>query len=89
VPIVVVVGNNDGNGGALRQRTHFAATGGEPVTMFQRGLRYDVVAGALGCHAEHVDQANAVGPAIARALAAQRPACINVAVDPDAPFPHD
>jgi acetolactate synthase-1/2/3 large subunit len=56
--------------------------------MFQRGLRYDVVAGALGCHAEHVDQANAVGPAIARALAAQRPACINVAVDPDAPFPH-
>ena len=89
VPIVVVVGNNDGNGGTLRQRTHFAATGGEPVTMFQRGLRYDVVAGALGCHAEHVDQANAVGPAIARALAAQRPACINVAVDPDAPFPHD
>ena len=57
--------------------------------MTQRGLRYDVVAGALGCHAEHVDQANAVGPAIARALAAQTPGLVDVAVDPDAPFPHD
>jgi 2-hydroxyacyl-CoA lyase 1 len=89
VPIVVVVANNDGNGGSLRQRAHFAAIAAEPVAMFQRGLRYDLVAGALGCHVEHVDRASGLGPAIARAVAAQRPACINVAVDPDAPFPRD
>jgi 2-hydroxyacyl-CoA lyase 1 len=89
VPIVVVVANNDGNGGTLRQRAHFAATTAEPVATFQRGLRYDLVAKALGCHVEHVDQASGVGPAVRRALAAQRPACINVAVDPDAPFPRD
>jgi 2-hydroxyacyl-CoA lyase 1 len=89
IAIVIVVANNDGNGGSLRHRMHMHNAGAEPVTMFQRGLRYDTIAGALGCYTGHVEQANDIGPALSRAIAVNRPACINVAVDPDAPFPHD
>jgi acetolactate synthase-1/2/3 large subunit len=43
----------------------------------------------FGGHAEHVERPEDIAPAIARALASSRPSCINVAVDPDAPFPGD
>lgn len=49
--------------------------------------RYDQVAAALGCHGEHVTEAAQIGPAIARALASGRPACINIATDPDVMHP--
>jgi 2-hydroxyacyl-CoA lyase 1 len=89
IPIVIVVANNDGNGGALRHRMHMHGIDSEPVMRFQPGLRYDAIAAALGCHAEHVEHAKDIGPALSRAIASKRPACINVAVDPDAPFPRD
>ena len=88
-PIVVVVANNDGNGGSLRQRMHMADYGGEPIMMFQPGLRYDRIMELFGGHAEHVHRPEDIGPALLRAIASNRPACINVAVDPDAPFPVD
>ena len=88
VPIVVVVANNDGNGGSLRQRMHMAADA-EPVVRFEAGVRYDRIMDMLGGHAEHVQRPEEMRPAIERAIASGRPACINVAVDPDAPFPVD
>jgi 2-hydroxyacyl-CoA lyase 1 len=89
VPIVIIVANNDGNGGSLRQRMHMGDSGGERIMMFQPGLRYDQIMAMFGGHAEHVGRSEDVGPALMRALAGGRPACINVAVDPDAPFPDD
>jgi thiamine pyrophosphate-dependent acetolactate synthase large subunit-like protein len=89
VPIVVVVANNDGNSGSLRQRMHMGDSGGERIMTFQPGLRYDRIMAMFGGHAEHVDRTEDIGPALMRALAGGRPACINVAVDPDAPFPDD
>ena len=89
VPVVIVIANNDGNGGALRQRMHMRNANPEPVMMFQNGLRYDRIAQAFGGFAEHVARAHDIGPALTRAIASNRPACINVAVDPDAPFPRD
>lgn len=89
VPIVIVVANNDGNGGSLRHRMHFADTAAEPVSMFQRGLRYDRMLEVLGGCGEHVERAEDIGPALRRAIASNRPACINIVVDPDAPFPSD
>jgi 2-hydroxyacyl-CoA lyase 1 len=86
VAIVVVVANNSGNGGSLRQRMHMGNTC-EPVMMFQRGLRYDRICEVLGGVGEHVEHASDIGPALTRAIASNRPACINVAVDPDAEFP--
>ena len=89
VAIIVIVANNDGNGGSLRHRMHRSSGNGEPVTMFRPGLRYDRISEMFGGYAEHVDRADDVGPALKRAIACGRPACINVAVDPDAAYPAD
>jgi 2-hydroxyacyl-CoA lyase 1 len=89
IAIVVIVANNDGNAGSLRHRMHRSSGGGEPVTMFRPGLRYDRIGEIFGSHAEHVDRAGDIGPALKRAIACGRPACINVAVDPDAVYPAD
>jgi len=89
VPVVIVIANNDGNGGALRQRMHMRNANPERVMMFQNGLRYDRVAQIFGGFAQNVTRAQDIGPALTRAIASNRPACINVAVDPDAPFPRD
>jgi 2-hydroxyacyl-CoA lyase 1 len=88
VPIVVVVANNDGNGGVLRQNAHMGADA-EPVCRFQAEVHYDRIMAMFGGHAEHVRQPDEIGPAVRRAIASGRPACVNVAVDPEAPFPGD
>jgi len=89
IPIVIVVANNDGNGGSRRHRMHMADYGAEPIMMFQPGLHYDRIMEVFGGYAEHVHRPEDVRPALARAIASKRPACINVAVDSDAPFPTD
>ena len=43
--------------------------------------RYDLVAAALGGHGEHVERAPELAPALERALASRRPACVNVAIE--------
>ena len=42
--------------------------------------RYDLLAEALGGHGEHVTQASQLGPALERAAASGRPACVNVEI---------
>jgi acetolactate synthase-1/2/3 large subunit len=44
--------------------------------------RYDLAAAGFGCHAEHVERPDDLAPALRRALAAGRPACVNVMTDP-------
>lgn len=48
---------------------------------------YEQVAIALGCHGERVTDANEIAPALARARASGKPACINIATDPDIMHP--
>ncbi len=43
--------------------------------------RYDLVAAALGGHGELVTSAADLGPALARAIASGRPACVNVMIE--------
>jgi acetolactate synthase-1/2/3 large subunit len=43
--------------------------------------RYDEAAVALGAHGEHVSRAAELAPALERALASRRPACVNVLVE--------
>jgi acetolactate synthase-1/2/3 large subunit len=45
------------------------------------GTRYDLVATALGGHAEHVEAARDLAPALARAFASGRPAVVNVVIE--------
>jgi len=87
VPVVIVVANNDGNSGSLRQKAWFPSDYPERVTMFQPGVRYDRIMEAFGGYGEHVERPGDIGPALQRALASGRPACVNVRVDPDAPYP--
>ena len=43
--------------------------------------RYDQAAAALGCHGEHVARPADLAPALERAAAAGKAACINVAIE--------
>lgn len=84
LPIVVVV-NNDQGWGMIRhgQRTRYGAArvvGAELGT-----TRYDLVAEGFGAHAEFVTSASEIGPALNRALASGKTACINVMTDPNQP----
>lgn len=86
VPVVVLVANNDGNGGAVTQRAYYSRWP-DPITMFGRDIHYDQMMTAFGGYGEYVDRAEAIGPALQRALGSGLPACINVRVDPEAPYP--
>lgn len=84
IPIVVVI-NNDQGWGMIRhgQRTRYGA---DRVIGAELGTtRYDLVAAGFGAHAEFVTKASDIGPALRRALASGKTACINVMTDPDQP----
>jgi acetolactate synthase I/II/III large subunit len=76
IPIVVVLWNNSSWGPSfelspmLRGRT-------DPFDMIS-DIRYDRIAEELGCHGEHVGHPDELRPALERALAAGRPALVNV-----------
>jgi acetolactate synthase-1/2/3 large subunit len=80
LPIVVVIGN-DARWNAehtLQIRTYGAE---RTVGCELLPSRYDQLAAALGAHGEFVQRADELEPALARALAAGRPACVNVLID--------
>jgi 2-hydroxyacyl-CoA lyase 1 len=79
IPLVVVVANNDGISGTIKQHTHFPP-GHERVTMFMPGIRYEQMVEISGGHGEYVDHVDQVRPAMERALASGLPACVHVRV---------
>ena len=87
IPLVVVIANNDGISGGLTQKAYYAPDYPERVTMFQPGIRYDRIAEALGGHGEYVEDPRELRSALERAAASGVAACVNVRVDPDAPYP--
>ena len=88
IPIIVVVVNNDGNGGSLQQKALYPPKY-ERVTMFQPNIRYEEIMRAFGGFGEFVERPEQVRPALERAVLCGVAACINVKVDPDAPYPRD
>jgi 2-hydroxyacyl-CoA lyase 1 len=87
IPLVVVVANNDGPSGALKQREFYATACAERVAMFQPGIRYDRIVEALGGHGEHVEEPGELRGALERAFASGVAGCVNVRIDPYAPHP--
>jgi acetolactate synthase I/II/III large subunit len=80
LPIVVVIGN-DARWNAehtLQIRTYGAE---RTIGCELLPSRYDALAAALGAHAEFVRRGEELAPALARALASGRPACVNVLID--------
>jgi acetolactate synthase-1/2/3 large subunit len=80
LPIVTVVGN-DARWNAEHQ-IQLRQYGAERVVGCElRSSRYDQVAAALGGHGEMVERSADLEPALDRALASARPACVNVLID--------
>jgi acetolactate synthase-1/2/3 large subunit len=82
LPIVSIVGNDAGWGQirgpqiAMVGRDRAVATSLAPT-------RYDKIVEAMGGYGELVERPEQLEPALARAFASGRPACLNVTLDPD------
>ncbi len=85
VPAIGVIGNN--GIWALEKHPMEAVYGYSVAAELQPELRYDQVAQALGAHGELVRAPGELRGAFERALAAGRPALINVLTDPDVMYP--
>jgi len=85
IPIIVIVVNNDGGCATSVQRNLYPADH-EPVAMFQPKIPYEKIMEACGGYAESVDLPEQVQPALRRSVESGLPACLNVYVDPHAPF---
>jgi thiamine pyrophosphate-dependent acetolactate synthase large subunit-like protein len=80
LPIVVVVGNDARwNAEYQLQVQHYGAD--RAIGCELTPARYDLVAAALGGHGELVERVDQLEPALARALASGRPACVNVLIE--------
>ncbi|MFQ5882984.1 MAG: thiamine pyrophosphate-binding protein [Candidatus Methylomirabilales bacterium] len=79
LPIVVVIGNDQAMG--MEKQIQTALYGPDRVVGCELGLvHYEKVVEALGGHGEFVQDPAAIRPALLRAFAAGRPACVNVMI---------
>ncbi|HEV2440695.1 MAG TPA: thiamine pyrophosphate-binding protein [bacterium] len=74
LPVICVISNNGGWTATDRQKT------GRDLGF----TRYDLMFGAIGCHAEYVEDPDLIRPALERAAASGKPAIVNVVTDPTA-----
>lgn len=73
---------NDSCWGMIKRSEAQRATEDKPfVGLFLRDVRYDQVVEALGGYGEYVTEAKDIGAAIDRAIASDKPACVNVMTD--------
>jgi len=80
LPIVVVVGN-DARWNAEHQLQIQHYGGARTVGCELLPTRYDRLAESLGAHGEHVERPVDLEPALKRAVASGKPACLNVMID--------
>ena len=86
LPIVVVVNNDQAWGMCKHEQVVRYGQDGVIGTELN-ATRYDQAAEAFGVHGELVEDASEIIPAIGRAFASGKPACVNVMTDPDAISP--
>jgi len=78
LPIVVVVNNDEGWG--MIRHDQLKRYGRVVGTELGR-VHYEKAAGGFGCHSEFVEDASEIKPALERAFASGKAACINVMTD--------
>jgi acetolactate synthase-1/2/3 large subunit len=80
LPVVLVVGNDSRwNAEHQIQLRDYGANRAHGCELAP-GTRYDLVAAALGGHGEWVTESAQLAPALARAIASGKPACVNVEI---------
>ena len=77
INVVGIVGNDAGWSQILRGQEQLYGPDRTPATKLAY-TRYDQVVEALGGHGEHVERAEEIRPALERALAAGKPALVNI-----------
>ena len=81
LPFVAVVGNDSRwNAEYEIQKRDYGANRTHGCELAP-GTRYDLVAAALGGHGEYVTRAEDIAPALERAFASGKPACVNVVIE--------
>ena len=85
LPVVAVVGNN--GIWALEKHPMEFLYGYSVAAELVPNTRYDLVVEALGGHGELVERPDQLRPALERAFASGKPACVNVLTDPAVVYP--
>jgi len=86
LPIITVVLNNALWGMSAHGQDLIYGAGKRVISTLP-DTAYEEVAKALGCYGERVTRLAELAPALRRALAAGRPACLNVSINPDIVHP--
>ena len=82
IPVVCVIGNDQAWG--MIKHGQEMIYGKDRVVAAELGARrYDRVVQALGAHGELVRKPDDIRPALERAFASGKPACLNVLTDPE------
>ena len=85
IPIIVIIVNNDG-GCATSVHKSLYPTNHEPVAMYQPRIPYEKIMEACGGYAKSIDHPEEIQPALQKAMNSGMPSCLNIFVDPEAPF---
>ena len=83
LPVVVVVSNNAGWGDVRHEFEGSLGYEGPRVAAELGFTRYDLMAGGLGAHGEHVTRLDELRPALTRAVESGKTAVVNVETDPE------
>lgn len=84
LPVVSIIGN-DGAWGQIKHPQK-AMIGHTTAAELAPGIRYDKMVEALGGYGELVEKPEEIRPALERAFASGKPACVNVLLDPNKPY---
>ena len=85
MPVVSVVGNDRQWGQIIVGQRQMYGPDRLVASLLGDNARYDRVVEALGGHGEFVERPQDIRPAIERAFASGKPACVNVITDPEPP----
>lgn len=86
LPVLTIILNNRAWGMSIHGQEAMYGRNAHVITELA-DTNYHTVAQAFGCYGERVDCLQDVGPAVERALASGKPACLNVVVDREAVHP--
>jgi acetolactate synthase I/II/III large subunit len=81
LPVVAVVGNDAGWGQIRTPQINMVGEDRAVATNLAPS-RYDKIVEAMGGYGEYVETPDGILPALERAFASGKPACVNVAIDP-------